>query len=234
MKIIEQGYIDENKYNSSHKVYFFRINPGKLSTTLNEILTELRVMSWLNKFDFEPMKNAYKIRAENTCDHLEKELLNINSESELKEIAGEYIVSNLSKKSLVNHLNHGDIPLMELLGRKKSKNPGFDFYTENNTYLVAGEAKYKNNINAYNSSLKQIVDFINEQKHIQDIPLLIDFVKDESLENMNNNIFNVCAAFSMTKIDTNQLINNILKNQYFQECVSKHDIFLVAVEMYGD
>lgn len=234
MKIVEQRYIDKSKYNTSHSVYFIRINPENFSITLNEILAELRTMSWLNKFDFEPVKNAYQIRAEKTCDYLEKELLDINTNTELKEMAGEYIVSNLSKKSLVENLNHEDIPLMELLGRKKSNNPGFDFYTENDIFLVAGEAKYKNNANAYSNSLKQINEFIREQKHIQDIPLLIGFTKSESIENMNNNIFNVCAAFSTTKIDSEILIDNILKNKHFQECVSKYDIFLVAVEMYGN
>lgn len=234
MKIIEQGYLDKNVNKLSHNVYFIRINPEKLSSTLNEILTELRTMSWLNKFNFEPMKNAYKIRAEKTCEYLEHELLNIHTDTELKETAGEYIVSNLSKKSLVENLNHGDIPLMELLGRKKSNNPGFDFYTENDIYLVAGEAKYKNNINAYSSSLKQINEFIKDQKHIQDIPLLIGFAKNESLENLNNNNFSVCAAFSTTKIDSSNLIDNILSNTYFKECVTNYDVFLVAVDMYGN
>ena len=231
MKIIEQYYIDEKGYKLSHNVYFIRVSPEKLSITLNEILTELRTMSWLNKFDFEPLKNAYQTRAEKTCKYLEKELLSNDSDTELKETAGEYVVSNLSKKSLVENLHHNDIPLMELLGRKKSNNPGFDFYTEDDLYLVAGEAKYKNSINAYSNSLKQINDFIKDKKHIQDIPLLIGFTKNESLENMNNNHFKVCAAFSATKIDSQNLINNIVNNTYFKECVEKYDIFLVAVDM---
>lgn len=43
-----------------------------------------------------------------------------------------------------------------MLGRKIINNPGFDFYTEKDYYVTAGEAKYKNGSNPYNISLSQI------------------------------------------------------------------------------
>ena len=168
MKILEQKFIDVSQYNKEKKVFFIRINPENLSLTISEILTELRTMSWLNKFNFEPLKEAYSLRAKNTCDYLERVLQDKSDLSKLKETTGEYVVSNLSKKSLVENLQHTDIPLMELLGRKKSNNPGFDFYTEKDFLIVAGEAKYKTNQNAYNSSLKQINEFVKEKKKQND------------------------------------------------------------------
>ena len=234
MKILEQKFIDVSQYNKDKKVFFIRINPENLSLTISEILTELRTMSWLNKFNFEPLKEAYSLRAKNTCDYLERVLQDKSDLSKLKETTGEYVVSNLSKKSLVENLQHTDIPLMELLGRKKSNNPGFDFYTEKDFLIVAGEAKYKANQNAYNSSLKQINEFVKEKKHIQDIPLLMPFVNPESLVNLNNNKFFVCAAFSSTDKQTDDLIVNILNNAHFKECLEQFDIFLVAVDMYGE
>ena len=234
MIVIEQKVIDVSQYSKERKVFFIRINPQNLSLTIQEILTELRDMSWLSKFNFEPLKNAYELRAQRTCDYLEKIIYDNSNMSKLKETTGEYVVSNLSKKSLVDNLNHTDIPLMELLGRKKSNNPGFDFYTEIDYQIVAGEAKYKTNENAYNSSLKQINEFIQEQKHIQDIPLLMPFTNTESIVNMNNNKFCVCAAFSTTNKSTNDLISNILNNKHFKDCLKQCDIFLVAVNMYDE
>ena len=222
-----------NVVDTENITWFLRVDPENLSMTLQDIFVELRTMSWLDKFEFKALRDSFRIRAEKTCDYLEKQLLDDSVKTDIKERAGEYIVSNLSKSALVKGLKHQDIPLMELLGRKRSNNPGFDFYTEKYGYLVAGEAKYVGKVNAYNSSLKQICDFIVEDKHIQDIGLLLFFTSNDSIEKMNNGTFGVCAGFSSTNIDTNDLIDNIKENKYYKECIKEHDVFLVAVDMYG-
>ena len=60
------------------------------------------------------------------------------------------------------------------------------------------------------------------------------FTNTESIVNMNNNKFCVCAAFSTTNKSTNDLISNILNNKHFKDCLKQCDIFLVAVDMYDE
>lgn len=235
MKIVEQKYIAGNKLDQRCDVYFIQIDPEKLSTTLMEILNNLRDKSWLKKIDDENTMVSYQQIANNTCEYLENKFRDLKDDSELKKSAGEYIVSNLAKKCLVEELHHNDIPLMELLGRKDVGNPSFDFYTEIDFYLVAGEAKYKKDANPYNDALKQILEFISKEKrkYIGDFHKLKYLATDKSMINMRKGKFHVCAAFSITQIDTDKLINNILANEHFKKCVSSHTIFLVAVQMYG-
>lgn len=219
--------IDSNK-----KARLLRVKPEDISATLIQIIQELSDLSWLHTLEYSVVHESFKSRAQKTCDELKIKLLNPSNQEDLLSDAGEYIVSCLSKNALVKILDHKDIPLMELLGRKKTGNPGFDFYTETQEILVAGEAKYVKDSNAYNNSLKQINQFISENKHKDDIGLLFFVASQKSLENINNDVFSVCAAFSSTSIKTETLENNIKNNEEFQKALTYSNVYLVAVDMY--
>lgn len=225
----------ENKeiiIDSDKKAHLLRVKPEDISVTLSQIIQELSDLSWLNTLEFLPVRESFKSRAQKTCNELKIKLLSSDNQEDILSDAGEYIVSCLSKNALVNILGHKNIPLMELIGRKKTGNPGFDFYTESNEILVAGEAKYVKESNAYNSSLKQINQFISENKHKDDIGLLFFVASEKSLENMNNDRFNVCAAFSSTSIETKILEENIKNNDEFKKALTYSNVYLVAVDMY--
>lgn len=232
MRIIETKQVEVSRFKTQHSAFFVRIDPENLSLSVLEILQDLANLSWLNSFDQESVKNSFKSRATKTCNYIKSKLIDANTNTPLIDEAGEYIVSCLAKKALVSVYAHKDIPLAELLGRKISNNPGFDFYTEKDGLLTTGEAKYIKGVNAYNSSLSQINEFIKKNKHIDDIALLFFFVPDESLENMNNGNFSIGTAFSATDIATDTLIENILNNNAFQMAIQNHTIFLLAVNMY--
>lgn len=232
MKIIETKQVDVSRFTTQHDAFFVRIDPEDLSISILEILQDLVNLSWLNTFDQESVKNSFRSRATKTCNYIKGKLVDADTNTPLIDEAGEYIVSCLAKKALVSVYEHKDIPLTELLGRKISNNPGFDFYTEKDRLLTTGEAKYVKGVNAYNSSLSQINEFIDNNKHIDDIALLLFFVSDESLDNMNNGSFSIGAAFSATSIATDTLISNILDNHAFQKAIQNHTIFLLAVNMY--
>jgi hypothetical protein len=232
MKIIENKIIDVKSISKSNNAFFLRVEPENLNITVLEILKELSNVSWLNQFDKEGLKRCFEIRAMETSEYISKKLLDSTDESPIIENAGEYIVSVLAKKALVFSYKHNDIPLMELLGRKISNNPGFDFYTEKDNIITAGEAKYEKNVNAYNSSLKQIKLFIEKNKHIKDIELLYFFVPEKSIDNLNEGHFSVGAAFSTTNIKTDILIKNIKENKYFQDLIMNYSIFLLAVDIH--
>ena len=103
-----------------------------------------------------------ELDAQKTCDAL-KEKFNSKDEDTIINEAGEYIVSVYAKRGIVEYLRHLDVPLAELLGRKKIGNPGFVFFTEVNNYhlVVYGEAKYKHGKNAYDSSMHFLQHLIN-------------------------------------------------------------------------
>ncbi len=234
MNVIECKEIDLSKYGLSgdKKIMFLRIEPDDLSKTIKDILIELADLSWLSKFDKEYVKKSMQHNADITCQALKNKFYDSSNDPIIEE-AGEYIVSVLSKKGIVESLNHKDIPLAELLGRRKTGNSGFDFFTENTaTQLIScGEAKYIKGVNAYNTSLLQINRFISEKKHISDIILLQSLAEDASLDNLSNNKFGVCSAFSTNAIESNKLITNICKNTEFVKTLSYEFVILVAVNI---
>lgn len=234
MRIIESIKIDLSKYGLARKdnVFFLRIDPEDISIALKDILTELANFSWLSSFDKESLKKSLQLNAQKTCDSLRDKFYDDNQNPIVDE-AGEYIVSVFSKRSIVERLGHNDVPLAELLGRKTTGNPGFDFYTEEPDLqlITCGEAKYIHGKNAYTSSLQQINRFISEQKHVSDVVILNGLTSDTSLDNLVSGYFGVCAAFSSTKIKTNTLIQHICNNMDFRQSLYYNYIVLVAVDI---
>ena len=234
MRITEFQKINLSDYSLSQdvNVYFIRIDPEDLSITLQDILNELSNFSWLAKFDKGFLRTGMEVNAKKTCEALKKKFYDVDGDPVVAE-AGEYIVSVCSKRGLVEQLGHGDVPLAELLGRQKTGNPGFDFFTEEMSLhmVTCGEAKYVHGKNAYGTSLSQINRFIAEDKHKGDILILNGLVSDDSLNNLAEDNFGVCAAFSSTAIKTNALITNICSNPDFKKALSYSYIVLVAVDV---
>ncbi len=235
MKILSSYKIDLAKYGLTGYSYFIRVSPENLEITIKEILLELSNFSWLAKINKDYLKVAMEHRANSTCEYLKKAFYD-NQNTPLLTSAGEYIVSSLSKRSIVEELNHLDIPLAELLGRKKVGNPGFDFFTEDldESQISCGEAKFENGKNAYNSSMKQIRNFIIDKKYCDDIPLLQALASENSLYKMSTDKIGVSAGFSSTNIIDDNLIEDIIANKYFRELVKNYKVILVAVNMYEE
>ena len=135
MKILSSHNVDLTKYGLKGSAYYIRVSPGELEITIKEILIELSNFSWLAKFNKAYLKKSMEHKAQATCDYLKKSFYD-DQDNPLISNAGEYIVSTLSKRSIVEELGHLDVPLAELLGRKKVGNPGFDFFTEDYFLLI--------------------------------------------------------------------------------------------------
>lgn len=234
MKITECKKINLENYrlNPCNNAFFIRIDPEDLSLALQDILNELGDFSWLSKFDKEFLRSCMEVNAKKTCDALKEKFYNEDGDPVISE-AGEYIVSVCSKRGVVEQLGHADVPLAELLGRQKTGNPGFDFFTEETSLqlVTCGEAKYLHGKNAYGTSLSQINKFIKEEKHKSDIVILNGLVSDDSLHNLDEGRFGVCASFSSTNIQTDTLITNICANDHFQQALGYNYIILVAVDV---
>lgn len=217
MKILEHRLLSDLM---PAKVQFIRISPEDISTTLADILKVLMDLSWLKNFDEEYERTGYELRAQKTIDDIKKKFSDCTEDKVTKD-AGEYVVSELAREAIVSQLSYLSIPLAELLGKKKSGNPGFDFHTANITTdtIIFGEAKYVSNTSAYSTALPQIKKFIKEQKDIQDLPDLKPFCTSVALNRASKGEKGFAAAFSAKSTSSDRLINSIknvrISNLYY-------------------
>jgi len=209
-----------------------RVDPENIAITLREILEELATASWLKKLNEPFLRNAYTLAAQQTFESLAQKFSN-SSDTNYKGNIGQYIVSCLAKRAIVQEYGHLDIPLMEYIGLRKCGNSGFDFYTENQSTqtMYCGESKYVDGENAYGRSLNQIADFVKSKKYQLDAILLAPFANSSSLNNLSSGSFGISVAFSSTNIADERLMENIQRNTNFQELLKFDDILCVAVNI---
>lgn len=229
MKITDHKVLTEY---SPVKVQFFRIDPEDVSTTLADILRTLMDLSWLSKFDQDYEKKAFASRAQKTIDDIKTKFDQCIDDSITKD-AGEYVVSELARETLIAKLGYLDIPLDELVGKKRSGNPGFDFHSQNKITdtIIFGEAKYVATTTAYSSALPQIVDFIVDGKDVEDLPELKPFCTPSALQRAADGLKGFSAAFSAKSTGTDRIIENIAKRKDFQHLLQYEEIILVAVDL---
>ena len=147
--------------------------------------------------------------------------------------AGEYVVSELARETLIAKLDYLDIPLAELVGKKRSGNPGFDFHSQNKITdtVIFGEAKYVAKTTAYSSALPQIVEFIRDGKDIEDLPELKPFCTSLALQKAADGTKGFSAALSAKSTGTDKIIESIVKRTDFQHLLQYEEIILVAVDL---
>lgn len=217
---------------SPAKVQFFRIDPEDISATLSDILRTLMDLSWLSKFDQDFEQKAFASRAKKTIDDI-KEKFDQCVDDSISKDAGEYVVSELARETMVSELDYLDIPLDELVGKKRSGNPGFDFHSQNKITdtVIFGEAKYVATTTAYSSALPQIVDFIRDEKDVEDLPELKPFCTTSALQRAADGRKGFSAAFSAKTTNTDRIIANIKKRPDFQSLLQYEELILVAVDL---
>ena len=112
-------------------------------------------------------------------------------------------------------------------------NPGFDFHTETKDYYVVfGEAKYRQDNNPYNEALKQIKNFIENEKDIMELVDLKNFVSNGTKQWIDTDFGPMkayAAAFSMKK--DAKLLKNIENNSFLKQLLKQKMIFLIGVEI---
>lgn len=228
--VIECFNISDKGYSLSN-VIFIRIEPSDLKVTINDIISSLNNLSWIETFDEEYIKNSFKIRANATAEYLSSQLKHFQQDKVTTEI-GETVVSELSRLAIVNELDYLDIPLAELFKQKLSGNHGFDFFSETlSQFIVFGEAKYVSKSNGYGRALEQIERFIMEERDTSDLNDIDKFVSKISLNNHTQNDKAFACAFSATRIETETLIEHILNNANFNKIKHHKDIILIAVNV---
>lgn len=229
MKVIECKPI---QHTGNCNIIFIRIDPENLQNTLAEIIKALMDLSWLSRFDQDYMKDSFRQRAEETIADIQKKFADSSDDKVTKE-AGEYVVSELARESLLSQMSYLHIPLAELLGMKVSGNPGFDFHSQNNgtNTVIFGEAKYNSRQSAYDSAIKQVAQFITDKKDIKQIADLQPFCTPEALARANSGLKGFAIAFSAKSTSSDTLIASIMAHTQFSELLRHVEIVIVAVNL---
>lgn len=229
MKIIESRVISSGK---NACVRFIRINPEDLTETLSDILKTIMDLSWLNNFDKDFLVQSFEECAKITINDIKAKFEAFDG-GKLTKDAGEYVVSELAREAMVNELKYLDIPLAELVGKKVSGNPGFDFHSQNpNTdTVIFGEAKFVANQSAYAKAVNQIYDFIEEKKDIKDIKDLEHFCTDKALRRASAGSKGFAAAFSAKSTSSDRIIASITTMDNYKKLLQYEEIILVAVNL---
>ena len=229
MKVLESKVVPTT---GASNVRFIRIDPEDISATLSDILKALMDLSWLKRFDEDYMVQSFQQRAQTTIDDIKSKFENCDQGALTKD-AGEYVVSELSREAIVSNLGYLDIPLAELLGKKVSGNPGFDFHSQNRSTdtVIFGEAKYVSAQSAYPSAIKQIKEFIDAKKDIADIADLSPFCTPQSLRRAANGFKGFAAAFSAKGTSSDRIINAIQARSEYADLLKYEEIILVAVNL---
>lgn len=213
-------------------ITFIRINPNDITLTLKEVFESLANLSWIKSFDVDYIRSSFTVRAESTIKYIADNIIK-STDDAITSNSGEYIVSELARKAVVNELKYLDIPLGELIKEQKVGNPGFDFYSKNLVKIILfGEAKYHHRDNAYGSAFNQIIRFEKEKRHIADLVDIDKFCCSESLENISkNNKKGYMAAFASKGISTENLIQNIKNNANYQKLSKSEELICIAVNI---
>jgi hypothetical protein len=225
------GYNLVDQFKLDEHIWFFRINPTDISLTLIDVFKSLSDLCWIKEFDKEYIRTSFQVRAEATVKYISNNIIKENSDS-ITSDSGEYVISELARKTIVNELGYSNIPLGELIKEQKSGNPGFDFYTETLTnILLFGEAKYLTNQSAYGSAFKQIVRFEREKRDLADLQDIDKFCSEQSLNNVVNDKKGFIAAFSSKKSPTEQLVQNMKGNIDLQSISRFNEVICVAINI---
>lgn len=213
-------------------VQFIRIDPEDISVTLSEILKTIMDLSWLKNFDADYLVRCYQQRAQITITDITEKFAKCD-DGKLTEDAGEYVVSELARETIVSELGYLNIPLAEFLGKKTSGNPGFDFHSQNisTDTVIFGEAKYVSAQSAYPRAISQIKEFIDDKKDITDTADLRDFCTATALSRASNGLKGFAAAFSAKSTTSDRLITSIIERSDFKELLKYEEVILVAVNL---
>ena len=209
------GYTIIENIKLEEHITFIRINPTNIELTLKEVFNSLSDLCWISEFDKDYMRQSFRVRADATVKYISDNIIRCSDDS-ITSDSGEYVISELARKSIISELNYSDIPLGELIKEQKSGNPGFDFYSESDVnILLFGEAKYKADRNAYGSAFEQIVRFENEKRDIADLQDIDKFCTEDSLSNVAKGNKGYIAAFASKATPTDRLIVSAPAKAYY-------------------
>lgn len=228
LRILECEKIDIEKHNN---ILFIRIEPEDISVTIRSIIDSFSDMSWIAKFDEPYMRKSFLKRAEDSAKYLADKIQQEDN-ADITKNSGEYVVSELARRTLVNQLKYLDIPLGELFKEQVSGNPGFDFYSANKEdIIIFGEAKYNSKQNAYGIGMEQVDRFIQTEQDLSDLNDIDKFFKNESLERATLGEKAYAIAFASKKTSSEKIIDGIISNTHYDNIAVHKEVIFIAVNV---
>lgn len=212
-------------------ITFLRIDPIDIGLTLKEVFISLSDLAWISNFDDEYLRLGFNVRAQATVDYIANNII-LSTDTKITSNSGEYVISEIARKAIVDEMTYLDIPLAELIKIKDVGNHGFDFYSRNlEDIILFGEAKYNARQNAYGLSFEQIVRFENEKQDCSDIIDIDRFCCENSKKNFAKGKKGFVAAFAAKGTSTKTIIDGIKRNEDYRKIVKFNEIICVAVNI---
>lgn len=219
----------------SNNCRYIRVQVVDKAVSLLNIFQSLIDTSWTNSFfsNIDWLKESMSNRAIITVEKISKDF-NKGMNPTINKDTGEKMVSEISRRSLVEDFHYWNMPLAELFKQKADGNPGFDFHTITpmNDIIMFGEAKYVAGKTAYNSAMNQIGDFIDEKKDMRDLAEICHFMPSQTpLENAANNIKGYVAAFSTNGATDRDIISKITGHKNYSMLSQYPQFIAIAVDL---
>ena len=219
----------------SNNGLYIRVHVTNQTVTLHNIYNSLINANWINRF-FAQCSWMQASVAKRVAPTIQKIASDFNNgvNSTVNSDTGEKLVSEISRRTLVEDYNYWDMPIAELFKQKRDGNPGFDFHTvtPDGTLLMFGEAKYVANTTAYNPALNQIGDFIDQHKDIMDLFEIGQFMPSQTpLDNAQNNIKGYIAAFSTNGANDNYIISKVTRHKNYNVLSHYPQFIAIAVDL---
>lgn len=194
-------------------VRFIRINPTDLRLSLITIFNSLMDVSWINYFfgDNPVLKDSVTKRAMPTIEKFNSEFQSGEAVSVNKD-TGELMVSEISRRTLVERYGYFSMPIGDLFKQKVTGNPGFDFFSINHEEIILfGEAKYVSRSTPCDKAFNQIADFIDKGKDSKDMWDVEKFIPERKVAQLNflNGQKGYVGSFSSKKETDQELIDKI-------------------------
>lgn len=215
---------------SACKVHCIHVKVIDIAGRAKEMVATIADVSWVSKLS-GIRQRTFKARAKRTIEKLVNDVLN-KVDSTISEEFGEFLISDTAQIALIRGHAHVKVPLAELLGRKVTGNPGFDFHTESkNNLIMFGEAKYSGNSTPRAQALDQIVEFIELEKDDADLLILESFVSEDALNNALEMKKGYVAAFSLNSNNPELIFKNAIKSDVVKKLLEYPELYLIAIQV---
>lgn len=230
-----KGFHVEYSGRLSNNGFYIRVEVDDPLISLRTIFMSLIDISWINHFfpKYDWVHNSVLSRVMPTIERIRKSFDNGDNPT-INRDTGEKMVSEISRKTLVDDFNFWAMPIAELFKQKVDGNPGFDFHTVllKRELLMFGEAKYAKDKTPYKDAMGQISDFIDEKKDMKDLLEISLFMPSEkTLENADNGFKGYIAAFSTNGKSDEYIIDKVINHKEYNK-LSQYPLFIaIAVNL---
>lgn len=232
-KELSPYYEKIEKVINENKVLVCTVEINNLFPIIQKIIAVLRSNCWIEQLDIHDVwKESYRSRINKTSRDLVSLFQSKSLAEKLEKDIGEHIVTTVTISILCTHHSHVGYPIGELFKEKRSNNHGFDFYSIHpDRMLTFGEAKFDRHGGGMNSALKQIKEFIEDNKVVEDINSLPFLIEGDLLDKYAEKKFGFCAGSGTIEPMATKLERRLENNAHYKKLNEYNLHYLYAIEI---